>query len=252
MALRRAAQAETLDRATTLRPYGSGVHESGAYRGDDMADFPIAGVETVTVNGARLAYLQRGRGQSVVFVHGGYSDLRTWLPQLDVFAAEYRAVAYSRRYARPNEDIPEGHDDQMRPHVHDLLTLLRSLDLAPVHLVGNSWGAFICLLAALDEPSLVRTLVLGEAPVLPLFISNSPKGGEIIRLLLRSPSDAIAIIRFAATVVGPAEKAYRRGDLEDGTRIFVSGVLGARAFEAVPEERKQQMRENHTADTHSF
>lgn len=49
--------------------------------------------------------------------------------------------------------------------------------------------------------------------------------------------------------MGPAEKGYRRGDLEDGTRIFVSGVLGARAFEAVPEERKQQMRENHTADS---
>jgi pimeloyl-ACP methyl ester carboxylesterase len=214
-----------------------------------MAGFPIPGVETVTVNGARLAYLQRGRGQSVVFVHGGYSDLRTWLPQIDVFAVEYRAVAYSRRYARPNEDIPEGRDDQMRPHVDDLLTLLRSLDLAPAHLVGNSWGAFICLLAALDGPSLARTLVLGEPPVLRLFISNSPKGGEIIRLFLRSPSDAIAIIRFAATVVAPAEKAYRRGDLEDGTRIFVSGILGARAFEAVPEERKQQMRENHTADS---
>lgn len=209
----------------------------------------MAGLRTVVVNRATLAYLERGEGQSVVFVHGGYSDLRTWLPQLDAFAAEYRAVAYSRRYARPNEDIPDGQDDQIGPHVDDLLSLVRSLDLAPAHLVGNSWGAFICLLAALKEPGLVRTLVLGEPPVLPLFISNAPKPGELARLFLRSPRDAVTIIGFAARVVAPAEKAYRRGDMEGGTRIFVSGVLGARAFEAVPEERRRQMRENHTADS---
>lgn len=217
-------------------------------RGITMAGFPIPGLRTVVVNGTTLAYLERGRGESVVFVHGGYSDLRTWLPQLDAFAAEYRAVTYSRRYARPNDDIPNGQDDQMGPHVDDLLSLLRSLGLAPAHLVGNSWGAFICLLAALREPGLVRTLVLGEPPVLPPFISNSPTIGELVRLFLRSPQDAVAIMGFAAGVVGPAEKAYRRGDFESGTRIFVSGVLGARAFEAIPEERKQQMRENHRAD----
>jgi pimeloyl-ACP methyl ester carboxylesterase len=210
----------------------------------DMGRFQISAVPTVAVNGAMLAYLERGQGQSVVFVHGTYSDLRTWLPQVDVFAAEYRAVAYSRRYARPNEDIPEGQDDQMSPHVDDLLTLLRVLNLAPAHLVGNSWGGFICLLAALKEPSLVRTLVLGEPPVLPLFISNSPKAGELMRLFLRGPVDAIRIIGFGARVIGPAQKAHRGADVEGAMRVFVSGVLGAQAFEAVPEERKQQMREN--------
>lgn len=213
-----------------------------------MSGFPMQGIRTVVANGATFAYLEQGKGPGLVLVHGGYSDLRTWLPQLDAFAEGYRTVAYSRRYARPNEDITEGQDDQMGPHVEDLISLLRSLDLAPAHLVGNSWGAFICLLAALKEPNLVRTLVLGEPPVLPLFISNSPKVGEIVRLLLRNPRDAITLVGFAARVLGPAEKAYRRGDFDGGTKIFVSGVLGAQAYEALPEERRQQMRENHTAD----
>ena len=213
-----------------------------------MDGFPMQGVQSVVANGATLAYLERGQGQGVVFVHGGYSDLRTWLPQLDAFAERYRTAAYSRRYARPNEDIPESRDDQMVPHVEDLISMLRSLDLAPAHLVGNSWGAFICLLTALKEPDLVRTLVLGEPPVLPLYISNTPKVGEILRLFLRDPKAAITIMGFAAKVLGPTEKSYRRGDLEGGTKTFVSGVLGARAYEALPEERNQQMRENHNAD----
>lgn len=214
-----------------------------------MTAFAVPGLRTVVANGVNLAYVERGAGApSVVFVHGGYSDLRTWLQQLDAFATEHRVVAYSRRYARPNEDIPKGHDDQMGPHVDDLLSLIQSLELAPAHLVGNSWGAFICLLAALREPGLVRTLVLGEPPVLPLFISNSPTLREAIAMFLSGPRDAMSIIGFGAKVVGPAEKAYRTGDLERGTQIFVTGVLGSRAFDALPEERKQQMRENHTAD----
>ncbi len=94
----------------------------------------------------------------------------------------------------------------------------------------------------------MRTLVLGEPPVLPLFISNSPKMGELLRLLLRNPKDAITVMGFAARVLSPAERVYRRADFDDGTKAFVSGVLGPQAYEALPEERKQQMRENHHAD----
>lgn len=101
---------------------------------------------------------------------------------------------------------------------------------------------------SLKEPDLVRTLVLGEPPLLPLFISNTPNVVEMLRLFLRDPKAATTIMRFAGKVLVPTEKAYRRGDFEGGTKNFVSNVLGARAYEELPEERKQQMRENHTAD----
>ena len=39
-------------------------------------------------------------------------------------------IAY-RRYARPNEDIPLGTDDQMTPHVDDLVAFLRAIDAVP-------------------------------------------------------------------------------------------------------------------------
>ncbi len=41
-----------------------------------MGAFGVEGTRTVSVNGAGLAYLEAGRGEPVVFVHGGYSDLR--------------------------------------------------------------------------------------------------------------------------------------------------------------------------------
>ena len=213
-----------------------------------MGTFAIEGIKSVMVNGASLAYMERGTGEPVVFVHGGYSDLRTWLAQIPAFAQEYRVIAYSRRYARPNKDIQKRQDDQMMPHVDDLADLLVALDAVPAHLVGNSWGAFICLLAAVKQPALVRTLVLCEPPVLPLLVSNVPKPQEIIRLLLHRPRTAIAFLSFGIKVIQPTEKAYRQGDYERGTRAFIRGILGADAYDVLPEVRKEQMRENESTN----
>ena len=130
-----------------------------------------SGVRTAAVNGIALAYREQGEGEAVVFVHGSASDLRSWEQQLPAIGTRYRAIAYSRRYARPNEDIEPGADDQMLPHVDDLAALLRVTGATPAHLVGHSWGAFICLLAAIRHPETVRSLVLLEPPVVSLFVT---------------------------------------------------------------------------------
>src|SRR5713226_2500806 len=103
--------------------------------GTDAAARRSADYKTVTVNGCQLAYVDRGSGDPVVFVHGGISDLRIWERQMAAFSENHRAVAYSRRYAWPNSDILDGTDDQMLPHVEDLAALLRELDLQPARQV---------------------------------------------------------------------------------------------------------------------
>ena len=202
------------------------------------------GVRTAAVNGAALAYREQGEGEPVVFVHGSASDLRSWEQQLPAIGASYRAIAYSRRYARPNQNIEPGADDQMLPHVDDLVALLRALDAAPAHLVGNSWGAFICLLAAIRHPQLVRSLVLAEPPVLSLFMSTPPRPAELLRLVVRRPRAARVILSFTVKTAFPAMQAFRRGDDEQAIQTFAYGFLGKGAYERLPEERMQQLREN--------
>jgi len=200
--------------------------------------------QTATVNGTTLAYLEQGEGEPVVFVHGTASDLRAWQQQLPVVGRSHRAIAYSRRFARPNEDIAPGADDPMLPHVEDLAAFLRAIDAAPAHVVGNSWGAFVSLLTAVRHPDLVHTLVLEEPPVLSLFVSTPPRPAELLRLFATRPRTAIAILKFGAGTIGPAQKAFERGDDEGAMRIFGRGVLGKEPFERLPEARKQQMRDN--------
>jgi pimeloyl-ACP methyl ester carboxylesterase len=201
-------------------------------------------VRTVNVNGTALAYRERGEGEPVVFVHGSADDLRSWEQQLPVIGGSYRAIAYSRRYARPNEDIEPDADDQTLPHVDDLTAFLRMLDAAPAHLVGHSWGGLICLLAAIRHPELVRSLVLQEPPVLSLFMSVPPRPTELLRLFVRRPRTALVILSFAAKTAVPAQKAFRRGDDEAAMQRFAYGLLGKDTYERLPQERKQQAFEN--------
>jgi len=201
-------------------------------------------VRTAKVDGATLAYCEQGEGEPVLFVHGGVSDLRIWTNQMPVVGRSYRTIAYSRRFARPNEDIDPEAPDSWDHHVDDLAVFLREIGAAPAHLVGSSQGAFISLLAAIRHPEIVRSLVLEEPPVIPLLVSFPPRAMELLRLLATRPRSAIAIIQFVLGTVTPATRAFERGEDEKGLEIFLRGVLGAETFGQLSEENAQRSREN--------
>lgn len=202
----------------------------------------------VEVNGTRLEYVERGRGEPVVFVHGGISDWRTWRAQLGPFsAAGYRAITYSRRFFWPNTPIRPDQRSNSDLHAADLVAFLEATKAAPAHLVGNSWGGLVVLQAALQRPDLVRTMVLEEPALLRLFVTKFPPSGlDILKLLMTRPRLGLAFIKFGATAAGPAEKLFRQGRPEQALLKFVGGVVGLEAYRALPEERKQQMRDNVT------
>jgi pimeloyl-ACP methyl ester carboxylesterase len=200
----------------------------------------------LNIDGTRFEYFEKGSGEPLLMVHGSASDYRTWQFQQDVFAEQFRAITYSRRYHWPNKPIPEEDNYSMAGHINDLQRILHLLKATPAHLVGHSYGAFLCLLLAIREPGLVRTLVLAEPPAITLFVSNTPKPGEIFKLLLTRPRTATAIIKFGAKGVAPASKAFRKGDMETGIRIFGDAVFGAGGYDRLPASRKAQVHDNLT------
>jgi len=212
-----------------------------------MGTGTFEGAKTAVVKGARLAYREAGSGEPVVLIHGTASDVRIWTDpwggNLPDVGERFRVIAYSRRYARPNEDIQSGVDDQMLPHVDDLIAFLRAVGAEPAHLIGHSWGGFIALIAAIRHPSSVKSLVLMEPPAVSLFVSSSPRPMELLKLILTRPATAMAIVKFGGTAVAPAQKAFRTGDDMAALTAFGRGVLGAR-FDSISEVTKQRIWEN--------
>jgi non-heme chloroperoxidase len=163
------------------------------------------------VNGAVLSYRLAGdQGTPVVFIHGSYGDLDDWSSQVKTFARTHRVFVYSRRYHPPNPPQNDGHVYSPQLHAEDLAALLPVLGLAPAHVVGSGYGAYVALALAREHPDLVRTLVLGEPPVLA-FLLRSPAGDSLRRA-------------FVAATLDPARDAFARGDSVAGLRLFVDGT----------------------------
>lgn len=205
-------------------------------------------LKNVGVVGATLAYRECGSGDPVVFVHGSISDLTIWNPQLPAIGARYRVIASSRRYAWPNADLAMGERDTMDRHVDDLLAFLRAAGAYPAHLIGNSLGAFIVLVAAIRDSQAARSLVLEEPPLVPLVAGNPPSPPTILRSLLRRPGATLAGLRFAATTVQPTGKLIQAGQIEASIDRFARGVLGGQAAARLPGYVRQHMLAN--ASTH--
>ena len=170
-------------------------------------------LHSIYINGDSIHYLDIGKGEPVVFVHGGLGDYRTWAEQIDTFSSNYRVIAYSRRYAYPNKQVVnDSADYTVLPHVKDLATLISTLKIAPVHLVGHSWGAFTALKATIDHPELIKSLVVGEPPVQSLL--RYTKGGD--SLVNNLMNDAFE----------PAANAFKNNLNEKGISYFIGGVMG--------------------------
>ena len=198
-------------------------------------------VETATINGTELAYIERGQGQPVVFVHGGVGDYRGWELQMPAFAASFRTLAVSCRGAWPNRKLELGEEITLDTFVEDLAAFVKELDLAPAHLVGHSSpGGFGGLLLAYRYPELLRSLVLLEPPAFPLLgVNIPPTPFQVLRLLARNPRAGIGFLKFGARGVGPAMRAFNRGDDERGLRIFMAAVAGKKRVAAIPDETFQ-------------
>lgn len=196
------------------------------------------------LNNYSFYYSEAGSGEPVVWVHGSASDYRTWKKQQKDFSKNYRSIIYSRRYHWPNKQIDEQQDYSMHEHVEDLEAFIKYISKEPVHLIGHSYGGFICLLLALKNPGLIRSLSLAEPPVIGLYVSNRPKLLELIALLFTRPALAVRIMQFGITGVSPAAKALKRDDPERALDHFGRAILKRKGYKNLSPERKYQARQN--------
>ena len=141
----------------------------------------------VVANGVRLHVQRRSAGPdqaaaAVVFVHGLGADNLTSLyyalgAAVGVTGAEL--IFYDLRGHGRSERPPSGYG--LSGSVADLAALLDALGVdGPVHLVGSSYGGTVALALAVDQPELVASVVLVDAP-LPIEGRDNPLTRNLAR-----------------------------------------------------------------------
>ena len=124
-------------------------------------------------NENQLFYVQAGTGETILFIHGAQEDYRAFAPQLELLKADYKVISFSRRYNYPNASkYQEGVPYSPKTEAEDLETLINSLKVKSVHIVGHSYGGLVAMEYTHKNPDRVQSLTLSEPPLLQISGCN--------------------------------------------------------------------------------
>jgi pimeloyl-ACP methyl ester carboxylesterase len=116
-------------------------------------------VDAVTdIGGVSFWYAAHGRGDALVYLHGGFSDAGELDPVLDRYVEHFHVYTPERRGHGHTPDTPGPYDFEQA--AADTAGFLETIVEGPADLVGYSDGATAALHVALRRPDLVRRLVL--------------------------------------------------------------------------------------------
>ena len=126
----------------------------------------------IQVNGATLEYEVAGTGTPVLLIHGT-GVAATFAPTMTQPAlAGYRLIRFHRRgfAGSSRAPVPFSIADQAA----DAAALLTALGVTRAHIVGHSFGGSVALQLAIDQPAMVRSLVVMEPPIFDANAATSP------------------------------------------------------------------------------
>ncbi len=175
-------------------------------------------MKNIDVRGYRFSYVDEGHGNAVVFVHGSALDLRYWNDVVGELSRSFRCIALSRRHHWPVPPNVVPSTYSAIEQTEDIVSFLESLQLGRVHLVGHSYGGYLCARIAAQRPDLLKSLTLVEP-------GGKIAGMETARSLAGFQQEALELIE--------------NGDNRDGVAAYLNSVCGEGEWQKSPVELQQ-------------
>lgn len=117
----------------------------------------------VNNRGVHIQELNKGAAETVLLVHGMFSNLSIYYFNIaPILAKHFHVVMYDLKSHGLSERTAKGYD--LNSMTDDLVSLMDSLGIDKVHLAGYSFGGLIALKMALRFPEKVKKLAIIEAP----------------------------------------------------------------------------------------
>ena len=166
-------------------------------------DASFSTVQTVSVHGRTVSYLEAGEGPLLLLVHGMAGTARNWDAVIEPLALHSTVVAPD--FPGHGESEPGGGDYSLGSLASGLRDLMIALGHDRATLVGHSLGGGVALQFTYQFPEMVERLVLVSSGGL------GPEVGAILRAAALPGADF-----FIRATAGPGSAAGS----------FISGALG--------------------------
>jgi pimeloyl-ACP methyl ester carboxylesterase len=178
-----------------------------------------------SVDGTNLYFEEHGTGEPLVLVHGAWVAHHSWDAMLPLLSRRFRVVVYDLRgHGRSAVDPPDAgdvHDD-----VSDLVGLLDHLALGPANILGISSGACIVLRTAVEQPRVVRRVLVHDPPYMQLLAGRE---------------DAQPYLAGAGEVFGDVGALIGARDHAGAARRFWDGLGIGISWESMSDDMRRSL-----------
>lgn len=152
---------------------------------DISSEFPYT-KHFIDVLGSRMAYVDEGQGDPILFLHGNPTSSYLWRNVIPHVRGLGRCIAVDLIGMGDSDkpDIPYRFAD----HARYLAAFIAALDLRRITLVIHDWGSALGFDWAMAHPEAVRGLAFMEAIVTPMpSWAEFPEGGRALFQAFRTP-----------------------------------------------------------------
>ena len=143
----------------------------------------------IEILGKRMAYLDSGAGQSIVFLHGNPASSFLWR-NITPHVEDLGRIVVPDLIGMGDSEKLEGKDNpdyQYHGQYKYLSTLLDELDLGEeINLVIHDWGSAMGFQYARENANKIKSITFMEAIVMPLTWDQWPENARNIFQLMRS------------------------------------------------------------------
>jgi len=169
----------------------------------------------------RWHYVEGGKGEPIVFLHGLPESWYSWHYQLESLQSDYRVIAVDLKgYGQSDKSDGNYHPENV---AEEILALLDEIGVKRFNLVTHDWGTMVGDYLAGNHPDRVIRYVRMQAPLLKTDPKNHPQ------FVLFQDQE------FAARLLGDAE-------------AFVPNVYGPRTVQPIREEDMARIIEEFSRD----
>lgn len=118
-------------------------------------------MKAVRVGDLKISYSQAGMGPTLVLLHGGMEDSRSWSRQISDLSIDHTVFAWDAPGCGQSSDVPE---TWRMPNFADALAnWLAAVGVERPHVLGLSWGSSIALEFYHRHPHVPASLILASA-----------------------------------------------------------------------------------------
>jgi len=192
----------------------------------------------LTIESIRLRYIEAGKGQAVVMIHGNAGGIEDFeFGVFDSLCIDYRVMAFDRP-GHGASGRAKGKSATVEYQAQLLHDTLAGLGITSPVLVGHSWGGALALAYALKYPSETSGLILLAPAAYPDTETNG-----LLRSFVKTPVIGNLGLFFGKALVGHTmlkhdlEQAFYPQQVpDDYFKIAASSWLGTKQLRAYLED----------------